>query len=467
MSKQVLTAPRVAAFKCPPDKAQAFLWDATAPGLALRATPGGKPAYVFQSRFNGASVRITIGGPDAWSIAQARERARELQRHIDEGRDPRQVTAERTAADLAAREAEKASALTVGDVWPAYLEERRPMWGELHYRDHLLKSQPGGEPSKRRGAKEGSKTSPGPLAPLMGIRLRDLTAQRVEQWAKLEGEKRPASARLAWRLFSVFLTWCGEQPQYAHLLPEQNPAKTRKARESLGRSSAKRDHLTREQLSAWFAQVRRIPNRQVRAYLQCLLLTGARVNELLALRWEDINTQWRGMHIADKVEDSGREIPLTPFVWQEINALPRRVGEDGKPIPWVFSSVTAADGRMSQPNTPHTRCCNAAGLDGLTLHGLRRSFASLAEWTSIPVGVVAQIMGHKPSATAEKHYKQRPLDLLRMHHERIEAWIIQEAGLMPESRHLYAPAVHGWLREIAGESPEQGAPLQAVQKEAV
>uniref|UniRef100_UPI00211B9480 hypothetical protein n=1 Tax=Klebsiella pneumoniae TaxID=573 RepID=UPI00211B9480 len=37
--------------------------------------------------------------------------------------------------------------------------------------------------------------------------------------------------------------------------------------------------------------------------------------------------------------------------------------------------------------------------------------------------------GHKPSATAEKHYKRRPLDLLRVHHERIEAWVLEQAGV--------------------------------------
>ena len=67
--------------------------------------------------------------------------------------------------------------------------------------------------------------------------------------------------------------------------------------------------------------------------------------------------------------------------------------------------------------------------DDPTLHGLRRSFASLTEWLEVPAGVVAQIMGHKPSATAEKHYKRRPLDLLRVHHEKIEAWILEQAGI--------------------------------------
>lgn len=38
-------------------------------------------------------------------------------------------------------------------------------------------------------------------------------------------------------------------------------------------------------------------------------------------------------------------------------------------------------------------------------------------------------MGHKPSATAKKHYTVRPLNLLRMHHERIEAWMLEQAGV--------------------------------------
>jgi hypothetical protein len=38
-------------------------------------------------------------------------------------------------------------------------------------------------------------------------------------------------------------------------------------------------------------------------------------------------------------------------------------------------------------------------------------------------------MGHKPSATAEKHYTQRPVDLLRTHHQRLEDWIINSAVL--------------------------------------
>ena len=84
--------------------------------------------------------------------------------------------------------------------------------------------------------------------------------------------------------------------------------------------------------------------------------------------------------------------------------------------------------RFAPANHAHDKACKVAAIDALTLHGLRRSFGTLSEWLEVPAGVVAQIQGHKPSATAEKHYRVRPLDLLPVHHERIEAWILEQAG---------------------------------------
>ena len=418
------------------------MWDATAPGLGLRATPAGKPAYVFQSKYQGKDIRITIGSPAAWSIPDAQAKARELQRLIDEGKDPRDLKrdalaahAEKQAAAAAKVEADKAAALTVGEVWAAYIELRRPFWGELHYRDHIDKAKAGGLPSGRRGGGK-QLTKPGPLAALMPLALKDLDQATIERWAAEEGKTRPSSARLAWRLLTVFLTWCAEQPEYAALLPDKNPAKTKKAREALGKAGTKSDVLQREQLAAWFAAVQQIQNPVIAACLQMMLLTGARPGEVLALRWEDVNTQWKGISIRDKVEGT-REIPATPYMLHLLAALPRR-------NEWVFSSPTSASGCLTEPNNPHTRACAAAGLKGLTLHGLRRSFASLTEWLEVPAGVVAQIQGHKPSATAEKHYKVRPLELLRVHHERIEAWILEQAGIVFDAK-----AAPGTLRVVA------------------
>ena len=419
-SRVRLTAGRVSSFKCPSTKAQAFLWDTDTPTLAVRATPSGRKTFIFESRLMGGTIRMTIGTLSDWPIEQARLKAQSYKMLVDIGSDPREAEREKDAVATAKVKASKIAALKVADLWEIYIEERRPHWGPLHYRDHIDKAKPGGLPSGKRG---GGKlpTQPGPLASLMALPIKDLDQLTVEAWAADEGKKRPSSARLAWRLLTVFLTWCYEKPEYVGFLPAKNPAKTKKAREALGKAGVKADVLQREQLSAWFRAVQQLQNPVISACLQVMLLSGARPGEILAMRWEDINTQWKGISIRDKVGGT-REIPATPYILNLICSLPRH-------NQWVFSSTSSQKGCLSTPNTPHSRACKSAGLDGLTLHGLRRSFKSLTEWLEVPVGVVAQIQGHKPSATAEKHYTVRPLELLRVHHERIEAWILEQAGI--------------------------------------
>ena len=433
-----LTAGRVDAFTCPAGKSQAFLWDTDTPALALRVTPTGRKTYVFESRLNGATLRLNIGTATDWPIEKARGEAQRLKMLVDSGTDPREVARQNEAAKAADKAAAAVQAVTVGEVWAVYLEARRPRWGERHYSEHLLLVKPGGIASKRAS---GGVTAPGILHPLMGLALRDLKPAVIEAWAERETQTRPAAARLAWRCLKAFLSWCAEQPEYAPVLPSVNPAKTKKAREALGKAGVKQDALLKEQLPAWFAAVQQIQNPIAAAYLQVLVLTGARPGEVLGLRWEDVNTKWKGLTIRDKVEGE-RVIPLTPYVSHLLHSLPRRSD-------WVFPSTARGkdtEGQtLSIPRAPHTAACAVAGIEGLTLHGLRRSFKSLTEWLEIPAGVVAQIMGHKPSATAEKHYTVRPLDLLRVHHERIEAWILEQAGIVFDAK-----AAPGALRVVAG-----------------
>ena len=427
-----LSAGLIERLTCPPGVPKAFLRDKDVTGLKVRVTANGAKSFVYEAKLNGKAISRTLGGFPLMPIDEAKDEARKLAKTVKtDKQDPRELERQQDAAkaadiaaDIAAAatkvQADKLAALTVREVWADYLEQRRPFWGDLHYRDHIDKAKAGGLPSGRRGGGK-ELTKPGPLAALMPLALKDLDQATIEAWAANEGKTRASSARLAWRLLTVFLTWCGEQPQYAALMPAKNPAKTKKTREALGKAGKKSDVLQREQLAAWFTAVQQVQNPVIVVCLQMMLLTGARPGEVLALRWDDVNTQWKGMSIRDKVEGT-REIPATPYMLHLLAALPRR-------NEWVFSSQTSASGCLTEPNNPHTRACKAAGLEGLTLHGLRRSFSSLTEWLETPAGVVAQIQGHKPSATAEKHYKVRPLELLRVHHEKIEAWILEQAGI--------------------------------------
>ena len=434
-----LTAGAIERVTCPAGKQQAFMRDSEAPGLRVRVTAAGAKSFVYEAKLDRQTIRRTIGDVKLWSIEQARTEARRLAVVLDNGQDPREIERQQQADKAAAKATAAVQAVTVGEVWAVYLEARRPHWGARHYADHVKLVQVGGEVSKR-GTRGRGVTVAGPLHPLMGLALRDLTAPVIEAWAAREAQTRPTSARLAWRCLKAFLSWCAEQPQYAPVLPSVNPAKTKKAREALGRAGVKQDALLKEQLPAWFAAVQQIQNPIAAAYLQVLVLTGARPGEVLGLRWEDVNTKWKGLTIRDKVEGE-RVIPLTPYVSHLLHSLPRR-------NQWVFPSTARGkdtEGQtLSIPRAPHTAACAVAGIEGLTLHGLRRSFKSLTEWLEIPAGVVAQIMGHKPSATAEKHYTVRPLDLLRVHHERIEAWVLEQAGIVFDAK-----AAPGALRVVA------------------
>jgi integrase len=420
MAKINFTAERVLVFKCEEGKQQSLFWDAKTPGLGLRVTMGGTRSYIFETRLHGKTIRITIGDTRTWTVVKAQNAATRYKGQTDEGIDPRQVKIDQQATEHAAKEVASATAIresiTLGGVWPEYVKERSPQWATHHIAAHRKLIQAGGEPRKRSS----KLTEPGPLASLASIRLVDLSMERLEAWARVEALTRPSSARLAMRLLKAFLNWCSVHPTYSTVVTS-NAAKSTRVRETLGKPKLKHDLLQREQLAAWFGAVQKIGNPVIAAYLQILLLTGARREELANLRWVDVDFQWGSMKLSDKVVDF-RMVPLTPYVSNLLTSLPRR-------NEWVFSSPAAKSGRLAEPRIAHNEAVSSASLPHLTLHGLRRSFATLSEWIETPSGIAAQIQGHAPQGVREQNYIRRPLDLLRKWHVKIEMWMLEQAGI--------------------------------------
>jgi integrase len=256
----------------------------------------------------------------------------------------------------------------------------------------------------------------------MKLRMADVTSAVLIDWQAKEASARANSARQGFELFRTFWRWAGTKPAYASVM-SKGAIDDKDVREEVPTRKSKRfDVLERAYLRSWFTAVRGLSNPVVSGYLQALILTGARREEMAELRWEGVDFQWGSLWIKDKVAEEGRKIPLTPYLAGLLSALPRN-------NEWVFSSPTAAEGRIAEPRIAHNRALSVAGLEHVTLHGLRRTFASLAEWVEMPRGVVAQIMGHAPNATAEKHYINRPLELLAVWHNKYEAWILAQAGV--------------------------------------
>jgi len=431
--KVKFAAGRIAKFECPKDKAQAFLWSNDPLGLAVRATAKGAKSYIYQAKVKGQSMRVTIGDVQKWSIADAEAEARRLQTVIDQGNDPRQVKAELEAEQVAqaAVLAQKhiSESVTVAEAWQAYIADRsaslkngKPEWGDKHKAHHAYFVQAGGETRTRgRRPNEPKKTRPGILVPLMTLRLAELDEKAIAAWLDKKTKQAPTTAAQAFRALRAFLTWCAKHKTYSAAVQAGACQSDSVKKRVPAPQTKKDDSLRRAQIKPWFDAVQKIGNPVISAYLQGLLLTGARRNELAALRWQDVDFQWKSLTIRDKVEGE-RTIPLTPYLEHLLSNLPRR-------NEFVFGSPTAKSGRLEEPRNPHNKALAAAALPALSLHGLRRSFGTLSEWVEVPAGIVAQIMGHKPSAIAEKHYIQRELDLLHVWHVKIETWILNEAGI--------------------------------------
>ena len=434
MAKISFTAGRVAGFKCPAGKSQAFLWDMTAPGLGLRATPAGKPAYVFQGELHQKTIRITIGNPNAWSIPQAQEKARELQRQIDEGHDPRDLKRDVLAAANEKNAVAAAQAVTVGDVWPRYLIEGKPKRKAAfkpRYRADLeTMAAPGGD-KKKRGK---GNTRPGPLFPLMALTMSQVNEDTLKSWFDIEAMSGRHQAARALMMFRGFLRWCSAKPEYRSMI-DRDAGKAAAILDELPSTSENKrtDCLESAQLPGWFAGADKLGNRTMATYLKALLITGSRREEMAGLRWDDVDFRWSRLTLADKV-DATRVIPLSPYLAKQLANLLRMNDKNGEPNPYVFASH-AKRGHITDPSDSHAKIKLHAGITTLTIHGLRRSFSLLGEAAGAPAGAIAQVMGHKPSATSEG-YRPRSVDALRPYLAKIEAHILEQAGVTFEPQAL-------------------------------
>src|SRR3546814_248611 len=142
----------------------------------------------------------------------ARPEARRLQAIIDQGRDPREVKAAITAADVAKREKAKQDEAPALDAWNVYIQARTHKWSERHKADHETMSRDGGE-KITRGRRNGmpEKKEPGILRPLLDLPLSQITRDAVAEWLEREAPKRATRTRLALSLLANFVNWRSEE----------------------------------------------------------------------------------------------------------------------------------------------------------------------------------------------------------------------------------------------------------------
>jgi integrase len=140
------------------------------------------------------------------------------------------------------------------------------------------------------------------------------------------------------------------------------------------------------------------------AALRLLLLTGCRVGEVLSLRWENVNLERRLLLLSDS-KTGAKPVFLSMAAAEFIGTLRREVETE-----YVF--------RGDRPGKPIVslrksweRVCKVAKIEGLRLHDLRHSYASIGAADGLSLPVIGALLGHsQPSTTARyAHLAASPL----------------------------------------------------------
>jgi integrase len=349
------------------------LWDADLKGFCIRRRAGGTLTYAVKARVKGRQTWITIGRHGSpWTPETARRRAQVLLGEVAEGHDPQQLKIKERAK------------LSVRQVFEQFMAHHGPKL-------------------KPRSRQAYQRLFDIHIKPAFGTRaIEDVTRMQVSQFhAKLAGT--PAEANFALACLSKFMSWAEE---HSYRPERSNPCyKIPKYR-----ITPRERFLTMEEfarLGRVLDQVEAAGSEGVYAVaaIRLLCLTGARLSEILTLKWPYVDLE-RGFLALPDSKTGNKVIRLSPPAIQVLTALPRVKGN-----PYVIVG-REDESCLVNLQKPWRRIRKLAALNEVRLHDLRHSFASVAAISGrASLSMIGKLLGHnQPQTTARyAHLADDPL----------------------------------------------------------
>ena len=158
------------------------------------------------------------------------------------------------------------------------------------------------------------------------------------------------------------------------------------------------------------------------AAMRLLILTGARLREILHLKWEHVDFE-RGMLILPDSKTGKKAIVLNAPALDVLANL-ARIGD------YVIAGQAAGtkDERpRSDLKRPWTAVAKRAGLKGVRIHDLRHTHASVGAGAGLGLPIIGKLLGHTQAATTAR-YAHLDADPLRRASERIGNQIASAMG---------------------------------------
>jgi integrase len=387
LTKRILDA-----VKPDPNK-EVFVWCSATPGFGARVYPSGRTVFITQVRVGRAQRRVKIGPYGAFTVDQARERAEKVIRTAAAGNDPQGERRDRREA------------LTVAELCDLYLEAAKS--GRVLTRF--------GQPKKNSTLINDSGRINRHIKPLIGTLIaRDLSAADVQRMADAiadgktavvaKGERKggravvtggAVTATRVTDLLGGIWTWAVKR--------EHVPARSITRGVDKAKARPKDRTLNAEELGRLGSAISSASQSAPAAVaaLHLIALTGARREEIVRLRWAEVDILGSCLHLGDT--KTGRS---TRAIGAPAMKMLRDLQAQAIRSEYVFPGARR-DGPADLKKAI-AKIFDVAGLSDVRSHDLRRTFASVGDEIGLSEPTIASLLGHAKRSVTAKHYIRRP-----------------------------------------------------------
>jgi integrase len=376
-------------------KAEGRYHDADVRGLYLQISASGARSWLLRYELLGKERMMGLGSAQEFSLAQARERAREARRHLADGKDPLIAKrAEKAAAKLVA-----ARRLTFREAAEQYHKQHRGGWSIAH-------------------AKQWARSLEVFVNPVIGsMDVGDIATPDILRTIEPLWHDKTVTADRCRNRVEVVLDWAMVR---GHRQAGANPARWKGHLDQVlvaVKKVAEVQHhaaLAYAEVPAFMATLRLQQGVAARA-LEFTVLTAARAGEVLGAKWDEIDLNTRVWIVPGGRMKGGREhrVPLAPAAVELLRALPHEAGNE---FVFIGAKVGAGLSGMSL-----FRLLRRMGHADVTTHGFRAAFSTWASECSNHASHTIEVsVAHAVGNETEKAYRRG--DLLAKRKQLMEAW---------------------------------------------